>query len=143
MWRFWQIHNTNTNAHKDSNSNTNTYLNTDSNTDINTNIDDPPARCCPGEWGVAVRLSRRHQIQIQIQIQHVALSPWVVASHMHCLALPCNRWNSVIVLFGRGLGVAPSVLMGSPQILTDNDDDLEDLLVTMEMAINALMQTTG
>ena len=48
-------------------------MNTDTNTDTNTNIDDLPARCCPGEWGVAVGASHRHcpthQIQIQVQIQ--------------------------------------------------------------------------
>ena len=45
-------------------------------------------------------------------------------------------------MFGRGLGVAPSVLMGSPQILTDNDDDLEDVSF-LTMAIYTFMQFTN
>ena len=55
--------------------------------------------------------------------------------------LPIYRWQSVIVVFGRGLGVAPSLLMGSPQILTDNDDDLEDGSF-LTMAIYTFMRFT-
>ena len=55
--------------------------------------------------------------------------------------LPIYRWQSVIVVFGRGLGVAPSLLMGSAQILTDNDDDLEDGSF-LTMAIYTFMRFT-